>query len=70
VCWYDGVDPTVSVPILFVDGELSLRALRLQVQQFLASDTIEPDDLVLLLEGDSPSVEYLHQCQLLVDLLA
>jgi len=71
LCWQPGWPHTAAcAPILFLDGRLSLRELRVQVQQFLASDAIESDDLVLLLEGDSPSVEYLHQCQLLVDLLA
>jgi len=70
LCWQpDWPHTAACAPILFLDGCLSLRELRVQVQQFLASDAIESDDLVLLLEGDSPSVEYLHQCQLLVDLL-
>jgi len=69
LCWQDGSCSVACAPLLFVDGRLSLRELRVQVQQFLASDAIESDDLVLLLEGDSPSVKYLHQCQLLVDLL-
>jgi len=70
-CWQpDWPHSAVCAPILFLDGCLSLRELRVQVQQFLASDAIESDDVLLLLEGDSPSVEYLHQCQLLVDLLA
>ncbi len=71
LCWQqNGSCSAVCAPLLFVDGSLSLRELRVQLQQILASDALESDDLVLLLEADSPSVEYLHQCQLLVDLLA
>ncbi|MDQ7014826.1 MAG: hypothetical protein Q9N68_00420 [Gammaproteobacteria bacterium] len=70
-CWQGNQSYSEGcAPVLFLDGRLSLRELRAQLQLFLASDAIESDKLLLVLEGQPPSIEYLRQCQILVDLLA
>ncbi|MDQ7076024.1 MAG: hypothetical protein Q9O24_12970 [Gammaproteobacteria bacterium] len=71
LCWQMAQpDRVASAPVLFFDDSLPLRELRAQLQLFLASDAIESDELLLVLEGQPPSIEYLRQCQILVDLLA